>query len=440
MEDTLTLKILMEMVSVYRNSKSNLILVIISTVFFCLNLTAQKKELPPPYATKSARNLSKVVGWKEGEKPVAPPGFKVQAFGKDYFHPRWIFVLPNGDVLVAETKKEPKGLEKAAKVAMGNETIKKDEGQRISILRDKNGDGTPEMQGVFLRGLNLPFGMALIEDRLYVACTDAVLSFPYHEGDTAITAEPKKILDLPARERHWTKNLITNRDGSKLYIAVGSSSDVGENGMDKEKRRACIIEINPDGSGEKIYASGLRNPVGMDWQPGTNILWTAVNERDELGDDLVPDYLTSVKEGGFYGWPYCYWGQNIEPRIKKEEQKPDLVNKAIVPDVDLGPHTASLGLDFYTGNMFPAMYKNAAFVGQHGSWNRSVPTGYKVVYVPFTKGKPGEQKDFLTGFMVDAEKNTVHGRPVGVTETKDGSLLVADDDGNMIWRVSYEGK
>jgi glucose/arabinose dehydrogenase len=430
----------METVSVFRSIKSNRSGAVVVAILLCFSLAGQKKELPPPYATKSARNMSKVVGWKEGEKPVAPPGFKVEAFGKDYLHPRWIYVLPNGDVLVAETKKEPKGLEKAAMVAMGNETLKKDRGQRISILRDTNGDGNPELQGVFLKGLNLPFGMALIGDRLYVACTDAVLSFPYHEGDTSMAAQPKKILDLPARERHWTKNIIANKDGSKLYVAVGSSSDVGENGMNKEKRRACIIEINPDGSGERIYASGLRNPVGMDWQPGTNILWTAVNERDELGDDLVPDYLTSVKEDGFYGWPYSYWGQNIEPRIKKEDQRPDLVRKAIVPDVDLGSHTASLGLEFYTGDKFPARYKNVAFIGQHGSWNRSTPSGYKVVYVPFINGKPGEIKDFLTGFMVDEKENIVRGRPVGVTELKDGSLLVADDDGNMIWRVSYEGK
>jgi glucose/arabinose dehydrogenase len=404
----------------------------------CATAQQTKDQLPPPYATKSARNICEVKGWKEGETPRAPEGFRVTAFGNDLKHPRWIYVLPNGDVLVAETKKEPKGVEKAYKVATGSETIKTDEGQRISILRDSNGDGVPDLQKVFISGLNLPFGMALVGDKLFVACTDAVLVFPYREGDTEITAEGKKILDLPSRERHWTKSLVANREGTKLYIGVGSASDVGENGMDKERRRACIIEINTDGSGEQIYASGLRNPVGMDWHPETGELWTAVNERDELGDDLVPDYMTSVKRGGFYGWPYSYWGSNIEPRVKKEEQKPDLVKRAIVPDVDLGPHTASLGLMFYTGRDFPARYRHSAFVGQHGSWNRSVPSGYKVVEVAFENGKPGKPRDFLTGFMIDEKKNVVHGRPVGVAQMKDGSMLVADDDGNRVWRVSYE--
>lgn len=415
--------------------------------FFCFGVCAaitdpaQQNDLPPPYATKSALNLCKVVGWKEGEKPTAPAGFSVNEFGQGFLHPRWIYVLPNGDVLVAESKKEPKGIKKVGEMAMGAEDLKHDEYQRISFLRDANGDGIPEKQGVFLRGLNLPFGMALVGDHFYVACTDAVLRFPYKTGDTAITAEGVKILSLPSRERHWTKSLIASPDGKKLYIGVGSASDVAEKGMTLENRRACIIGINLDGSGEKVYASGLRNPVGMDWHPVTGELWAAVNERDELGDNLVPDYMTSVKENGFYGWPYSYWGQHPEPRIKKEEQRPDLVKKAIVPDVDLGSHTASLGLKFYTGRQFPSEYHHAAFVGQHGSWNRSVPSGYKVVYVQFAKdGKPGAMKDFLTGFMIDEKKNLVHGRPVGVAQMKDGSLLVADDDGNRVWRVSYENK
>jgi glucose/arabinose dehydrogenase len=396
-------------------------------------------NLPPPYATKSVNNPSKVLGWGDNSTPIAPAGFKVNRFGTSFKNPRWIYVLPNGDILVAETKKEPKGLKKAAMAVTGKGKSQSDENEnRITLLRDKDHDGNPEVQEVFLANLNIPFGMVLVKNSLYVACTDAVLKFPYKEGETKITAEGEKITDLPSEGRHWTKNIIASKDGSKLYIAVGSSSDVAENGIDKELRRACIIEINPDGSGEHIYAEGLRNPVGMDWQPGTNTLWTAVNERDELGDNLVPDYLTSVKKGGFYGWPYSYFGKNVEPRIKEKDRRPDLVAKAIVPDVQLGNHTASLGLVFYDKKTFPSKYLNGAFIGQHGSWNSSTPTGYKVVFVPFKNGKAGTPEDFLTGFMVNPEKNEVKGRPVGVAVASDGSLLVADDAGNMVWRVSYD--
>jgi glucose/arabinose dehydrogenase len=401
--------------------------------------SANKADLPAPYATKSARNFSEVLGWEDNSTPKAPEGFMVSKFGEGYSNPRWIYVLPNGDVLVAETKNEHKGIVKAAGVVTGaNKSEGKGENKhRVILLRDVNKDGKPDIQTVFLRDQNLPFGMVLVKDNFYVACTDAVWMYPYKEGETTITAAGKKIIDLPPGERHWTKNIVSNKAGTKLYIAVGSASDHAENGIEKEKDRACILEINPDGSGKRTYASGLRNPVGMDWQPGTDVMWTAVNERDELGDDLVPDYLTSVKAGGFYGWPYSYWGGNKDPRIKEDEQRMDLVNRALVPDVDLGSHTASLGLVFYTKKLFPSKYTNGAFIGQHGSWNRAVPSGYKVVFVPFDGKTPGKPEDFLTGFMVDENKNQVKGRPVGVAVMNDGSLLVADDAANSVWRVSY---
>jgi glucose/arabinose dehydrogenase len=401
--------------------------------------TSTQTSLPQPHETKSVYNFSTVKGWGNNTTPTAPQGFKVSKFGNDLKNPRWIYVLPNGDILVAEAKKGSKGLQQVAEKVVGKNKAEGDSENmnRITLLRDKNNDGIPEIQAVFLANLNLPFGMALLKNNLYVACTDAVWKFPYEEGDTKITASGEKILDLPT-EGHWTRNIIANKSGSKLYISVGSASNVAEDGMDKEKRRACIIEINPDGTGERIYADGLRNPVGMAWLPGTNTLWTVVNERDELGDELVPDYLTSVKEGGFYGWPYSYYGQTLDPRIKDKEQRPDLVSRAIVPDVKLGSHTASLGLAFYDKKLFPAKYTNGAFIGQHGSWNSSQPTGYKVVFVPFKDGKPGTAEDFLTGFMIDPEKNEVHGRPVGVTVLSDGSILVADDAGNMVWRVTHD--
>lgn len=434
--------------------KALLILTCISCVFFTSELTAQKDkkaaadssasgkkrtDLPAPYATKSARNFSEVLGWENNSTPVAPEGFTVTKFGSDYNNPRWIYVLPNGDVLIAETKVEHKGVIKAAAVIVGaNKSESKSEDmRRIILLRDVDKDGNPDMQTIFLKDQNLPFGMVVVKNYFYVACTDAVWRYPYKEGETTITAKGEKIVELPAGERHWTKNIIANRAGTKLYIAIGSASNVGENGLDKEANRARILECNLDGTGLKVYASGIRNPVGMDWQPGTNIMWTAVNERDELGDDLVPDYFTSVKEGGFYGWPYSYWGANVDPRVKEDEQRPDLVSKAIIPDVDLGSHTASLGLAFYTKKKFPAKYMNGAFIGQHGSWNRAVPSGYKVVFVPFEGKKAGQPQDFLTGFMKDETKNEVKGRPVGVAVMNDGSLLVADDAGNCVWRVTY---
>ena len=370
--------------------------------------------LPPPYATESVQNEGKAIGWEDGQMPQAPAGFKVEKFAADLEHPRWIYQSPNGDVFVAESNT-------------------KKSADRITLFRG----GNPAAKTVFMEDLNQPFGMLVLNNYFYVANTDGLLRFPYKEGQTKITAKGEKILDLPAGgyNNHWTRNLLASPDGSRIFVSVGSASNVAEHGMDEEKRRANILAINPDGSGEEIYASGLRNPVGMDWAPGTNTLWAAVNERDELGDDLVPDYMTSVKKGGFYGWPYSYYGQNVDPRRKGEA--PEMVEKAIVPDVPLGAHTASLGLAFYDKDKFPARYHNGAFVGQHGSWNRSKLAGYKVVFVPFKDGKPsGPMEDFLTGFIADSEDSKVYGRPVGVTVLADGSMLVADDDSGTIWRVS----
>lgn len=387
-------------------------------------------NLPEPYATKSVKNTTKVMGWPEGKTPVAPDGFVVTKFADSLDHPRWIYVAGNGDIFVAEAN--------SAKSVLDKVTGKNKSADRITLFRDANNDGIPEVRNTFINNLDKPFGMLAIGNKFYVANTGAVVEYPYTSGSTSITVTGKQIVSLPAdvKQRHWTKNIVSNADHSKLYISVGSSSDHAENGIDKETRRANILEVNMDGSGEKVFASGLRNPVGMAWAPGTNTLWTAVNERDELGDDLVPDYLTSVKEGGFYGWPYSYYGQHEDPRLK-DRQQPELVKKAIIPDVPLGSHTASLGLVFYTGNSFPQQYHHGAFIGQHGSWNSSLLRGYKVVFVPFKDGKPaGVPENFLTGFIANESKSEVFGRPVGVAVLKDGSLLVADDAGNKLWRVS----
>ena len=312
---------------------------------------------------------------------------------------------------------------------------------RITLVRDVNGDGKREVQETFLAGLNQPFGMLLLGEWLYVANSDALVRFPYREGQTTITGKGEKVLDLPAGgyNNHWTRNVVASPEGSKLYVSVGSQTNVDEEGLDaKEPRRAAILEVDPDGSGMRIFASGLRNPNGMDWAPGTRILWTVVNERDELGDDLVPDYLTSVREGAFYGWPYSYFGQNEDPRKKGE--RPDLVAKAVVPGLAIGAHTASLGLTFYDAGTFPQRYRGGAFIGQHGSWNRSRFAGYKVIFVPFQGDRPsGPLEDFLTGFIADEAKSEVYGRPVGLAVLPDGSLLVADDGGNVVWRVTYTG-
>lgn len=391
-------------------------------------------DLPAPYATPSVRNNSKVIGWPEGKTPVAPAGFKVSLFAEDLDHPRWMYVAPNGDIFVSEANTISDGFAKTTG-DMGKTKSK----NSILLFRDADHDGVAEIKKVFMTGLNRPFGMMIMNNRFYVANTDAVLVFPYEEGQTEITTPGKKILDLPAGgyNNHWTRNLLASRDGSKIYVTVGSGSNVAEHGIDNEIRRADILEINPDGSGERIYASGLRNPVGLGWAPGTNTLWTAVNERDALGDDLVPDYTTSVKEGGFYGWPYAYFGKNEDPRRKGE--RPDLVSKTLVPDVPLGAHTASLGLAFNDKNYLNSKYAGGLFVAQHGSWNRSELSGYKVVFVPFENGKPsGPMQDFLTGFIADKESSSVYGRPVGVVFTHDGSLLVTDDASDRIWRVSAD--
>lgn len=377
-------------------------------------------QLPAPYASKSKTNNSKVIGWPEGKMPTAPEGFTVTKFADGFQNPRWTYIAPNADIFVVES---------------GTGASK----NQIIVLRDKDKDGKFETREVFIKGLNKPFGMLVLKDFFYIANTDGLYRYPYKNNPLKLETKGEKILELPAGgyNNHWTRNLLANADGSKIYISVGSGSNNGENGMDKEVRRADILEINPDGTGEIIYAAGLRNPVGMDWNPANNELWTAVNERDELGDDLVPDYITSVKKGGFYGWPYSYFGSIPDPRMKGERK--DLVEKAIVPDVPVGAHTASLGLAFYDKDAFPAKYKNGAFVGQHGSWNRAKISGYKVVFVPFQNGKPsGKPEDFLTGFISDAEKSEVYGRPVAVTVMNDGSLLVNDDSGNTIWKVAVK--
>ncbi len=405
-----------------------------------VTIVKQEVNLPAPYDTKSVMHFSKVVEWPENLTPIAPTGFKVNKFAEELQNPRWIYVLPNGDVLVAETKKEEKGLVKLAAKVTGIGKTHNDKTvnlNRISLFRDTDKDGKADQKTVFLENLNLPFGMVLINNYFYVANTDGLWRFPYKKGETSIKDKGTRLVNFPPEGRHWTRSLIANKAGTKLYIGIGSSSNAAENGIEQEMDSACIMEVNPDGSDYHVYASGLRNPVGMDWFPGTNTLWTAVNERDELGDELVPDYLTSVKEGGFYGWPYSYFGQHEDPRIKEKEKRPDLVKKAIVPDIPLGSHTASLGLAFYTKNAFPEKYKNGAFIGQHGSWNRSVFSGYQVAFIPFSGNNAGKIEPFLTGFIKDEEKKEVYGRPVGVVTLEDGSILVADDGGNTIWRVSY---
>ncbi|MEA9413208.1 PQQ-dependent sugar dehydrogenase [Flavobacterium sp. PL02] len=374
--------------------------------------------LPLPYATESKTNSSKVIKWPEGKTPIAPQGFTVTKFADGFDNPRWTYIAPNNDIFVVES---------------GTRTSK----NQITIFRDSDKDGKFETREVFLKNLNKPFGMLAHKDFFYVANTDGLYRYPYKNNPLKLESQGEKILELPAGgyNNHWTRNLIANADGTKIYISVGSGSNNGENGMDKEIRRANILEINPDGTGEKIYAAGLRNPVGMDWNPVNNELWTAVNERDDLGDDLVPDYITSVKLNGFYGWPYSYYGNILDPRMKGVGK--DLAAKAIVPDVSVGAHTASLGLAFYNKDSFPAKYKNGIFVGQHGSWNRAKIAGYKVVFVPFVNGKPsGKPEDFLIGFVANEDKAEVYGRPVGVTVMKDGSLLVNDDSGNTIWKVT----
>ncbi|MFT3806300.1 PQQ-dependent sugar dehydrogenase [Arenimonas sp.] len=397
--------------------------------------------LPPPDKQLIPTvKVAEAVGWPAGLAPKPVPGTKVQRFAEGLDHPRWLYVLPNGDVLVAETNAPPKPDDgKGIKGFFMKRAMKKagagtPSANRITLLRDADGDGKAETRSVFLAGLNSPFGMALVGDWLYVANTDSVVRFPYRNGAVRIEAAGSKLVDLPGGRlnHHWTKNLIASRDGRKLYASVGSNSNVGENGMEVERGRAAIWEIDVASGASREFATGLRNPVGMAWQPDTGMLWTVVNERDELGDDLVPDYMTSVRDGGFYGWPYSYFGPHVDQRVKP--QRPDLVTKAIMPDYALGAHTASLGLTSAAGNALPARFANGMFIGQHGSWNRDPPSGYRVVFVPFKAGNPsGLPEEVLGGFL--GPQGQAFGRPVGVAIDKRGGLLVADDVGNIVWRV-----
>jgi hypothetical protein len=398
--------------------------------------------LPPPrHALIPTVNVAPATGWPAGASPLAAPGTIVSTFATGLDHPRWLYVLPNGDVLVAETNAPPKPDDnKGIRGWFFRRFLKKAGGavpsaNRITLLRDADGDGIAETRSIFLAGLNSPFGMALVENDLYVANSDAIVRFPYAAGATQLADSGTPIVALPAGRlnHHWTKSLIASRDGTRLFVAVGSNSNVAEHGMDEEEGRAAIWEVDPRTGAHRVFASGLRNPVGLAWEPESGALWVAVNERDELGSDLVPDYMTSVRDGGFYGWPYSYYGQHLDERV--EPQRLDLVATAIPPDYALGPHTASLGLASSHGTTLPAPFANGMFVGQHGSWNRKPLSGYRVIFVPFRAGAPsGMPVDLLTGFL--NERGEAMGRPVGVAVDGRGALLVADDVGNTVWRVS----
>ncbi|UDF02806.1 sorbosone dehydrogenase family protein [Asticcacaulis sp. AND118] len=397
-------------------------------------------ELPAPKKTPLPTvKVADATGWPAGERPTAARGLKVTAFAAGLDHPRWLYVLPNGDVLVAESNAPPKPKDNKGIRGLVMGLVMKKAGaatksaNRITLLRDADGDGHAEVRSTFLTGLMSPFGMALTNGRLYIANADAVVSVPYANGDLKASAAPVRLTDLPGGpiNHHWTKSLMASKDGRFLYAGIGSNSNVGENGLNVEKDRAAILEIDIATGQRKVFASGLRNPVGMDWNPATGELWVAVNERDEIGSDLVPDYMTSVRRGGFYGWPWSYYGPHIDERV--QPPNPDRVSKAIRPDYALGPHTASLGLAFYTADALP-QYKGGVFVGQHGSWNRNPPSGYKVIFVPFNGDQPsGPPQDVLTGFLKDGK---ARGRPVGVAVDAHGAILVADDVGNIIWRVA----
>ena len=384
-----------------------------------------------------------VVGWPAGAAPKAPPGFVVTRFAEGLDHPRWLYVLPNGDVLVAESASEPSKADKSnqgirgffQKLLMKRVGSAKPSPNKIFLLRDADGDGLAETKTLFAQGLTRPFGMTLVGATLYVANDDGVVSFPYTAGRTSAQGVGTKVFDLPGPpiNHHWTKNVVASPDGSKLYATVGSNSNVGDNGMENEVGRAAIWEYDIATGKARVFASGIRNPNGIDFEPTTGAMWTVSNERDEIGNDLPPDFLTSVKDGGFYGWPYSYYGQNVDVRVKPP--RPDLVAKAIPPDYAVGPHTAALGLVFYTANAFPASYRGGAFIGQHGSWNRKPLNGYRVVFVPFAGGRPQMPPQLFLGGFLNAE-DKIQGRPVGVVVDKRGALLVADDVGNIVWRVA----
>ena len=415
-----------------------------------LSLSAQGQQLPPGYGEQPKlpapqESWIPTINWSvanepwtKGQTPKAAAGLQVSAFAQGLKHPRWLLVLPNGDVLVAEAASEPAKswwpraiIQNMVQRRSGSVV---ENANRISLLRDANRDGIAEEKHVFLEGLRQPFGMALVGDQLYVANTDSVVRFPYKTGDTRITDRGTKLVDLPVGH-HWTRALLPSPDGSKLFVTVGSGSNIGEKGMDIEEGRATILELDLASGRSRIFASGLRNANGMAIEPSSGALWTVVNERDELGDDVPPDYLTSVKDGGFYGWPYSYWGKNVDTRVKP--QRPDLVATSLTPDYALGGHTASLGLAYYGGKELPERFWRGMFIGQHGSWNRSDLSGYKVIFIPFKEGRPaGEPIDVLTGFLKGDGSGKAHGRPVGVTVDGGGALLVADDTGNTVWRVT----
>ena len=386
-------------------------------------------------------NVAPVQRWTAGQHPAVAAGLAIRAYARGLDHPRWLYVLPNGDVLVAETNAPPKPDDsKGIKGAIMQMQMKKagaatPSANRITLLRGMDSNGVAQTRSVFLQGLNSPFGMALVGNELYIANADALMRFPYETGQSTITAPGVKVMDLPGGpiNHHWTKNVIASADGQFLYVAVGSNSNAGENGMAVEEGRAAIWQFTRATGKARVYATGLRNPVGLAWQPATGALWTAVNERDELGNDLVPDYMTSVKDGAFYGWPYSYFGQHVDARVKPP--RPELVATAVAPDYALGAHTASLGLAFYDAALLPERYRGGAFIGQHGSWNRKPYSGYKVIFVPFAGGVPsGPPQDVVAGFL--DQNGKAHGRPVGVAVDKAGALLVADDVGNIVWRVT----
>ena len=404
--------------------------------------TGPRPELPAPdRPLLPTVNIAPAIGWPQGATPQAAAGLQVVAFASGLDHPRWLMVLPNGDVLVAESNAPPKpegskGIkDRVMALVMQRAGAGTPSANRITLLRDGDEDGIAETRSVLLGGLYSPFGMALIGDRLFVANADAVLSFPYRAGDTRITAPGTRLLDLPGGpiNHHWTKNLLASADGSRLYVSVGSNSNIGERGMAVEEGRAAIWEVQVANGAHRVFASGLRNPVGMAWDAAGQTLWTVVNERDELGSDLVPDYLTSVQDSSFYGWPYSYFGQHLDTRVK--QSRPALVATALVPDYALGPHTAPLGLARSSGDQLPAAYADGMFIGQHGSWNRRPHSGYQVIFVPFRNGRPAGAPQVVLGGFLSAAGDAM-GRPVGVAIDTRGGLLVADDVGNVVWRVS----
>jgi glucose/arabinose dehydrogenase len=399
-------------------------------------------ELPPPDGSLIPMvHVVTAKGWPADGLPLAAPDLHVTAFARGLDHPRWLHVLPNGDVLVAETNAPPRPRDNTGIRGWFFKRFQKKAGgavpsaNRITLLRDADGDGQAEVRSVFLANLTSPFGMTLVGETLYIANTDAVVRVPYRAGETAIAAAPTAVAALPAgrRNHHWTKSLVASADGTKIYVGVGSNSNVAEHGMAEEEGRAAIWEIDAATGARRVFASGLRNPVGMAWEPRTGALWAAVNERDEIGGDVPPDYMTSVRDGGFYGWPYSYYGTHVDKRVKPP--RPDLVASAVVPDYALGPHTASLGLASADGARLGERYASGMFVGQHGSWNRKPRSGYKVIFVPFADGRPsGPPRDVLGGFVTD--QGDAMGRPVGVAVDRTGALLVADDVGNAVWRVT----